>query len=79
MGKLIIEKHILIPKHSKLSDKEKEQLFQKYNISFLQLPKIDKKDPAIAQLKLKQGDVVKIVRKAQHGGDSIFYRGVIRE
>lgn len=70
-------KHILIPEHIKLTDKQKEQLFEEYNVSLLEMPKIHKKDPAIANLDAKKGDIIKIIRKSLTSGESIFYRGVI--
>ena len=73
-----ITKHILIPKHTKLSDKERQELFEKYGISMRELPKIVKDDPAIASLDLKHGDVIRIIRKSPTAGESIFYRAVIQ-
>ena len=75
--KLIIGKHELIPKHLKLSEKEKKDLLEKYKISTKELPKIDKKDPALQSLNVKAGDIVKIIRKSPTSGESIYYRGVI--
>lgn len=54
--------HILQPKHSKLAQKEQEELLKKYNISKSQLPKIKIGDPAIPE-GCKVGDIVKIERK----------------
>ena len=72
-----ISKHQVVPKHSKLGDKDKEKLLEKYNISVTQLPKILKNDAAIKALKLKQGDVVKIIRESPNVGTIVFYRGVV--
>jgi len=72
-------KHILIPKHTKISEKDKKALFKEYEISLHELPKIFVKDPAIAHLSLKQGDVVKIERDSRVAGKISFYRGVIDE
>ncbi len=74
--KQIVSKHILIPKHIKLNDKEKKELLEKYNISLKELPKILKDDPAITNLKVKPGDVIKIIRKSPTAGEAVFYRGV---
>lgn len=74
---IIIAKHILAPKHVKLSEKEKVELLKKYNITLKELPKILKDDPAIASLNAKPGDVIKIIRKSDTAGETIFYRGVI--
>ncbi len=75
--KLIIGKHDLIPKHTKLSEKDKKDLFEKYKISLKELPKIYKGDPALQSLNVKVGDVVKIVRNSPTSGESIYYRGVV--
>jgi DNA-directed RNA polymerase subunit H len=69
--------HILIPKHSKLSEKETKELFERFSITIKELPRIKKSDPAIADLDVKAGDIVKIARKSQTAGKSIFYRGVV--
>ena len=71
--------HILVPKHSLLNDKEKKALFEKYNITIQQLPKISIIDVAIQHLKPKLGDVVKIERESHTATKSVYYRGVINE
>ena len=78
-SKLLIKKHILIPKHIKLSAKERDDLFKNYNISLKELPKIRKDDPAIARLNVKEGDVIKILRQSVTAGEVGFYRGVVSE
>ena len=75
--KFKVDKHILIPKHSKLSDTQKEKLLERYNISTKELPRILKTDPAIISLNAKPGDVIKIVRKSQTASDAVFYRVVV--
>lgn len=75
--KPVIKKHVLIPKHIKLSEKEKKELFERYNISLEELPKIKKDDQAIARLNVKVGDVIKIIRQSPTAGEAAFYRGVI--
>ena len=71
--------HVLMPEHIKLSDKEKEELFNRYNISLRELPKIFKNDPALLHLDVKETDIIKIVRKGAAEESSVFYRGVINE
>ena len=75
-AKFDIAKHTLVPKHSKLSDKDRQALLTKYGITVKELPRISSKDPAIAELEVQQGDVVKIIRKSATAGEAIFYRGV---
>jgi DNA-directed RNA polymerase subunit H (RpoH/RPB5) len=78
-SKLAIKHHILIPKHVKLSVKEREWLFKNYNISLKELPKMKKDDPAIVSLHAKEGDVIKIVRQSPTAGEIEFYRGIVSE
>ncbi len=78
-SKLVIKKHILIPTHIKLSAKERDELFKRYNISLKELPKIKKDDSAISSLNVKEGDVIKIMRQSPTAGETEFYRGVVSE
>ena len=79
MGKkrIHIDKHVLIPQHVKLSEKDKNELFDTYKISAKELPKIYKNDPAISEMDVKSGDVIKIIRQSQSAGETIYYRVVI--
>jgi DNA-directed RNA polymerase subunit H len=72
-----VTKHALVPKHSKLSEKEKKELFEKYVADLRDLPRIYKDDPAIEGLDAKEGDVIKISRKSLTAGDAVFYRRVV--
>ena len=71
--------HTLVPEHVKLSDKERQELLDKYHVTLRELPKIKKDDPAIRHLELKEGDLVQIQRVSPTAGSSVFYRGVIDE
>lgn len=77
MAKFDIKKHALVPKHAKTSEKEKKELLEKYNISVYDLPLIKKNDPAIKDLDVKAGDVIKITRASATAGETIFYRCVV--
>jgi len=77
--KIIIKKHVLMPEHIKLSEKEKQEVLERYNISLKELPKIKKDDPAIASLNVKVGDVIKIIRTSPTAAETVFYRGVVSE
>ena len=70
-------KHVLVPKHSKLSEKDKKELFERYRVTLKEMPKILINDPALIGLDVKPGDIVKIIRKSPTAGEAIFYRGVI--
>ena len=75
--KFDVTKHHLVPKHIKISEKEKQELLKRYNITTKELPKILIEDPAIKNLEVKIGDVVKILRKSPTAGEFVFYRCVI--
>jgi len=68
--------HTFQPKHSKLKKEESENLLKKYNINFSQLPKIKFDDPAIENMDLKSGDIVKIEKK-EEGKVNTYFRVVV--
>ena len=70
-------KHILIPKHKKLSEKDKKELLTSLKISINELPSICQSDAAIATLDVEVEDVIKIERNSPTSGKTVFYRGVI--
>lgn len=67
--------HILQPKHTKLSEKDAEEILKKFNISKAQLPKILSTDPALPE-GCEIGDIIKIERK---DGDEVnlYFRVVV--
>ena len=68
--------HILQPKHTKISEKEIQELLKQFNISRSQLPKMLSTDSALPEGSVV-GDVMKIERKE---GDKInlYYRVVVQ-
>lgn len=75
-NKFDVSEHTLVPKHAKLSEKEKKELLEKYKITPKELPKINPKDPALEKLNIKEGDIVKIIRPSRTAGEVAFYRRV---
>jgi len=67
--------HFLQPKHSKLSEKEAQELLDKLNVSKAQLPKILSTDPALPEM-CQVGDIIKIERK-KDGQTIVYFRVVI--
>ena len=67
--------HTLQPKHSKLNEKEADELLKKLNIAKSQLPKIILNDLALPE-GCQVGDVIKIERK-EDSKVNIFYRVVV--
>ncbi|MFH1506596.1 MAG: DNA-directed RNA polymerase subunit RpoH/Rpb5 C-terminal domain-containing protein [archaeon] len=72
-----IKNHVLALEHSKASEKEVKEILDKYEITTKELPKISKYDPAIRDLNLEEGMVVKIKRNSLTAGKIIFYREVV--
>lgn len=77
--KFEVKKHTFVPKHEKVSEDEKNKILEKYGIGFKHLPKILANDPAVSELNVKQGDVVKITRKSPTAKQVAVYRGVVNE
>jgi DNA-directed RNA polymerase subunit H (RpoH/RPB5) len=71
--------HELVPEHSKLSEKDAKDLMKKYSLTIREIPKILLTDPAIAHLDVKEGDVIKIKRSSRTAGETVFFRGVIKD
>ena len=74
-----VKTHILVPKHIKISQKEKKELFNKLNITIKELPKIFVTDPVLADMNVEVGDIIKIIRQSPTAGEAIYYRGVVNE
>lgn len=79
MKKIDVTKHVLVPKHEKLSEKDQGELLSKLKITVDQLPTILKTDAALEGLSVKPGDVVKVTRISPTAGESYFYRVVSNE
>ncbi|WP_297488146.1 DNA-directed RNA polymerase subunit H [Thermococcus sp.] len=69
--------HELVPEHRVLSEKEKEELLNRYRIKISQLPQILVSDPAVVELGAKPGDVIEIKRKSPTAGVYYYYRLVV--
>ena len=67
--------HILQSKHTKLNEKETEEILNKLNISKSQLPKIFSSDPSVSETCVV-GDVLRIERK-EKDELNIYYRVVV--
>ncbi len=77
MKKVDFTKHVFIPKHVKLGEKETAELLARYRITVDALPKILKSDAAISGLSVKEDDVIKIIRASPTAGEAVFYRVVV--
>jgi DNA-directed RNA polymerase subunit H len=69
--------HVLVPKHEILTEKERDELLQKYRVKPYQLPAIRASDPAVKAIGAKPGDILRIIRKSPTAGKYVAYRYVI--
>jgi DNA-directed RNA polymerase subunit H (RpoH/RPB5) len=67
--------HILQPKHTKLNEKEAQELLKKYNVSKSQIPRILITDSALPE-GCNVGDVIKVER-VEDDKVNIYFRVVI--
>jgi len=72
-----IMNHDLVPLHVIISDEEKKELFEKYNITQDQLPKILNTDPVSIFIGAQPGQILKIVRKSRTAKEAVAYRLVV--
>ncbi|MEM3374546.1 MAG: DNA-directed RNA polymerase subunit H [Candidatus Woesearchaeota archaeon] len=73
-----VSQHFLVPKHKKLSEKEKNELLEKYKITAKELPRISIKDPAISRLDVEVDDIIMIERQSPTAKKTVFYRRVVK-
>ena len=70
-----ITKHVFVPEHILINQEEKEELFNKYNLtSYTQLPIIAKDDPVCKYHGGKRDDIFKIINNSETSGIYISYR-----
>ena len=70
-----ILKHVLVPKHTILSENEKEMFMKKYNIlDNTQIPDISYFSPVAIVIGLRPNSIVKIERSSRTSINSDFYR-----
>ena len=76
-------KHELVPEHDLLPEEEVEKILEKFKITRDQLPKIKTNDAAIKVLEnvyerpIREGSVIKIVRKSETAELFVAYRLVV--
>ncbi|PGF15735.1 DNA-directed RNA polymerase subunit H [Natrinema sp. CBA1119] len=71
-----VSQHELVPEHSVLEDDTLEEVLEEYNIDRTDLPKIQRKDPALPD-EAEIGDVIKIVRDSRTTEQAVIYRLVV--
>lgn len=75
---IVIPKHIMVPKHTILSDDKVKEFCDEFHTIPSRLPKILVTDPPIVWLGARPGDVIRIDRDSEITGSAIGYRVVTR-
>ncbi len=65
--------HDLVPRHVLLTKKEAQDLLDKYQIRYIDIPQIFEKDPVAIAIGAKEGDIIKIIRDSKTTVKSIYY------
>ncbi|MDG6928702.1 MAG: DNA-directed RNA polymerase subunit H [Nitrososphaerota archaeon] len=72
-----VSSHLYVPKHEILPKEEVESLLKKYSATLDQLPYILTTDTNVVELQAKPGDVIRITRKSETAGTTVYYRLVV--
>ncbi len=72
-----ISTHFLIPKHELLTKDEAQQVLAKHNGTPSQFPFMLATDPVAKEVGAKPGDFVRILRRSETSGSSIYFRYVV--
>jgi DNA-directed RNA polymerase subunit H len=72
-----VSTHFLIPKHELLTKEESSQILARFNSSPSQFPYILATDSLAKEIGAKPGDFVRITRRSETAGSSIYYRYVV--
>jgi DNA-directed RNA polymerase subunit H len=75
--KFAVTTHQLVPKHEVLTQDEKKEVMEMFNIDKEKLPKILDSDPVCKDIGAKKGDVLRIRRKSETAGENVYYRVVV--
>ena len=70
--------HEMVPKHEVLTPAERKEVLETLGIDKDQLPLIKETDPVAKETGVKPGDVLRIVRKSQTAGQTVYYRLVTK-
>jgi DNA-directed RNA polymerase subunit H (RpoH/RPB5) len=67
-----------VPKHEILTEKERKEVLERFEVTERQLPKITVSDPVIKLIGASPGNVVKITRKSKTAREAVYYRLVVK-
>ena len=69
--------HFLVPKHEILTPDEAKGILLRYNATADQFPFIASTDPAAKSIGAKAGDFIRVTRRSETAGETVYYRFVV--
>jgi DNA-directed RNA polymerase subunit H len=72
-----ILKHELVPRHEIMSASEKKGILESLGVTERKIPRVKADDPAVKAIGASKGDLLRISRKSQTAGMSVYYRIVV--
>jgi len=69
--------HFLVPKHELLTPDESKSILAKFNATADQFPFISSTDATAKSIGAKAGDFIRITRKSETAGETVYYRYVV--
>jgi DNA-directed RNA polymerase subunit H len=69
--------HFLVPKHELLTPDESKSILTRYNATADQFPFISSTDATAKSIGAKAGDFIRITRKSETAGETVYYRYVV--
>jgi DNA-directed RNA polymerase subunit H len=69
--------HFLVPKHEVLTPEESKDILLRYNSTANQFPFIASTDPAAKSIGAKAGDFIRVTRRSETAGETVYYRFVV--
>jgi len=70
--------HEMVPRHEVLTPQERKEILETLGVAKDQLPFIKESDPVAKEMGAKAGDVVRIIRKSQTAGQTVYYRCMVK-
>lgn len=69
--------HFLVPRHELMTREQADEVLKKYNAAPDQFPFVSSNDPAAKSIGAKPGDFVRITRRSETAGETVYYRYVV--
>jgi len=69
--------HFLVPKHELLTPEESKEILTRYNSTANQFPFIASTDAAAKSIGAKAGDFIRVTRRSETAGETVYYRFVV--